>query len=474
MAKLAAGRQIGCPHCSADCGNIENLGVHLLDEHAAVASTAAVDARMGLQTTGRELLSKDAELALGNLIRKNGPRAAEARNFLVECNLRLVVAFVMRGRHHPSRVPDLIQEGNIGLMRAAELFDPSQGCRFSTYAVWWIKQTIQRGKSKHDMVQTPDGSKWKLSKARRLLADGRLPEKVAAELGLSIGSLRAALNATAFKTISLDQGTAGDEGHSLGRILAAADAPSRSFAGDELDSILAGLKEKQRIVLARRFGLDGKPEQTLDEVGQDLGLSRERVRQIEQQAISILKRRHDRSGTLLSKGAFVDRRWHKTDGVLNQHQQVASVVDRRDEAIEEEAVGMAKEVVTRGEDLACGKCEKPFRFEAWRDRHAKKCKGRKAPPAPRAANLESDGSVEEEPDLPMQRPAARKDSSLPTPQNVADPVPLVVVDQVGPQLSAKTRILNMLEVEEEQLVKQLGDVKRLIVVVLGCEDRGSE
>jgi DNA-directed RNA polymerase sigma subunit (sigma70/sigma32) len=208
MASLVRRRQIVCHYCGEECGDIRRLGVHLLDEHASNDQPVpeAIDRTLGLDATSRELLSKDAEEALGRLIQDNGPRAIEARNFLVESNLRLVVSLVMKLRQPLSRVPDLIQEGNIGLMRAAELFDPSRGFRFSTYAVWWIRQTIQRGKSKHDIVATPDGSKYKLSKARRLLAQGSTPEAVAAELGLTPGSLRAALTATSARTISLDQG----------------------------------------------------------------------------------------------------------------------------------------------------------------------------------------------------------------------------------------------------------------------------
>ncbi len=128
----------------------------------------------------------------------------------------------------------------------------------------------------------------------------------------------------------------------------------------------------------------------------------------------------------------------------------------------------------RGEELACGKCEKPFRFQAWRDRHEKKCKGKKptaAPPRPR----DNDGSVEEDPELPMPRPR-KSQGATPPPSSTAAAArePLVVVDTSAGEASPKQRVLNMLEVEEGELTKKLGDVKRLIAVVRQVEEGGRE
>jgi hypothetical protein len=141
----------------------------------------------------------------------------------------------------------------------------------------------------------------------------------------------------------------------------------------------------------------------------------------------------------------------------------------------EEVVSMAKSTGARGEALACGKCNKPFRFEAWRDRHERKCKGAKPARVARPKRRDSDGSVEEEPDLPMDRPR-HNGSGTPPPSASADrgPVPLVVAESEGGEISPKMRVLNMLEVEEGLLEKRLGDVKRLITAVRNCEEGAAE
>ncbi len=120
---------------------------------------------------------------------------------------------------------------------------------------------------------------------------------------------------------------------------------------------------------------------------------------------------------------------------------------------------MATKETSRGEDLACGKCEKAFRFQAWRDRHEKKCKGPRAAPAPRARNAAE----------PDEEPTSEASSS-----SAVTSEPLVVVDRGAGQLSIKERILNMLEMEEEQLTKRLGDVKKLIVAVRQVEVGGDD
>lgn len=144
--------------------------------------------------------------------------------------------------------------------------------------------------------------------------------------------------------------------------------------------------------------------------------------------------------------------------------------ERRRRAMKaEEVVEMATKE-TRGDELACRKCEKPFRFQAWLERHEKKCKGEK--PAAAARPRDNDGSVEEDPDLPVPR---RRRATPPPSSSEGEPrEPLVVVDHASGEASPKQRVLNMLEVEEEQLTKKLGDVKRLIAVVRQVEEGGRE
>jgi RNA polymerase primary sigma factor len=251
-----------------------------------------------LEGIGRvPLLGAAEEAALARRVER-GDQAARRR--LVEANLRLVVAIAKpyRGRGVPFL--DLIQEGAIGLMRAAERFDWRRRRRFSTYAAFWIRQALGRALAQQGHpIRLPALAAAKLSRIRgaeRALAAelGRAPtaEEVGALAGVAAAE-REALVAWARPLASLDAPAAPGESE-LGELLAdegAPDPPARAEAallGRSLQALLRRLDERERRVLALRFGLAGRSPQTLAEIGTGLGISRERVRQIERSSLAKL------------------------------------------------------------------------------------------------------------------------------------------------------------------------------------------
>jgi RNA polymerase sigma factor (sigma-70 family) len=307
MAREATGRLILCPQCKEDTGSIERLGIHLLDRHARVSGEPIGKSRDQIEaycqeSAGRSLLTHAAEVALGRLIQADGPRADEAKKLLVESNLRLVVSLVRKRRaRNRSREMDLIQEGNLGLIRAAELFDPSKGFRFSTYAIWWIRQCLMRYSHQAHVVAVPEGVRANINKARKLLSDGWQPEDIEKELKIGRGTLDLVLARSSARTVSMDQVAASSDGdNTIASLLAAPEEPDQVLMKEELAGILIGLSNREKLILVRRYGLDGKVPRTLDEVGQEIGVTRERVRQVERKALAILKRRHHVHGTLLA------------------------------------------------------------------------------------------------------------------------------------------------------------------------------
>ena len=285
---------------SEECINLEEPKIH--ENLTSINSDDSV--RIYLQQIGKiKLLKSDEELELAKRIKNNNDESAKEK--LVNSNLRLVVSIAKKYIGRGLSFLDLIQEGNLGLMKAAERFDYSKGYKFSTYATWWIQQSISRAiADKSRLIRLPVHMIETLNKIKKAASElsselGRpaTKEEIAYRLGITLSKL-GQLISSAQETISIETPTNHkEESTIIGEFIVDEDSLSpdtkvtqENLFGD-IRKILNKLSQKERDVLIMRYGLnDDGDKKTLEEIGSRYGVSRERIRQIENRALSKLKK----------------------------------------------------------------------------------------------------------------------------------------------------------------------------------------
>jgi len=281
---------------SDDCGREQEESTYVNGD-LAVATTDAL--QLFLNEAGRwPLLTKEEEVELAKRVERGD---LEAKERMINSNLRLVVSIAKRYQGHGLSLLDLIQEGIIGLIRAVEKFDWRRGFKFSTYATWWIRQAVQRGvANKSRTIRIPVhivDREQRIARAERLLAPklGRQPtdEEIAKQAKLPLKQLREVRQAARAIT-SLDRPIGSEGDSAFGDLLPSDETTpeeelSVSLEQEVLRRAVGQLPEREQEVLKRRYGLNGdRDPASLEAIGKELGLTRERVRQIEASALERL------------------------------------------------------------------------------------------------------------------------------------------------------------------------------------------
>lgn len=270
-------------------------------QHGFDASASTDGLTAYLRSWNRRLLTHREELELARRRDNGDPRAAE---ILVERNLRLVYSIARRymnsGAAQGIPFDDLIQDGTLGLIRASEKFDWRKGFRFSTYATWWIRQAIERTFAHDRTIRLTTNVQIEVRQVQRA------ERAVAAKLGreATVAEIAAAtkiaparveeLRGWARRTLSIDQQLENDDGDAMLAELAADgsgldDEAAAAETSDEVQRLLGHLKPRHRHIVERRYGLNGQRESTLEEVASELGITRERVRQLQRQALEVMR-----------------------------------------------------------------------------------------------------------------------------------------------------------------------------------------